>query len=190
VWIVQEIVLAKSLILKYGSDIVDCELLTDTMRPLERLGLGLSPKSVDVLRNSLADRILMINKSEGSGFIDLIDDLKGAECKLVHNRVYGYLAIASDYQNDFEVDYRKSLDELYYDLMQFQHHHEQENLRQLPHKEQEDTYIEPAWFIRWTNVNPLLTFSGKGCLTRKEKTAMAFQIKSLNVRPMWRGSAI
>jgi murein tripeptide amidase MpaA len=95
-----------------------------------------SHPAVTALRSSAGTQLLDKKQNKRTGLMQLIDFFKTSKCILAHNRVYRYLSITSDYNNDFSIDYGKLLDELYYDLMHFHYHHVEHNLQQLVDMEQ------------------------------------------------------
>jgi hypothetical protein len=134
VWIVQELFLARRLTLQCGDDGVDYEKLLEMAWPWF---VPSWPKSIDgtssypaitVLWTSAGICLLDKKVNKLIGLSQLIDEFQDSQCALAHDRVYGYLSIASDYNDDFSIDYGKSLDELYHDLISFHCRHLEHHL--------------------------------------------------------------
>ncbi|KAJ3483504.1 hypothetical protein NLG97_g7289 [Lecanicillium saksenae] len=112
VWIVQEVGLAERLIVCFGTCVTDwvtfIRLLT-----VKNVGSN-GPMKLNDLRQ---------RRYEGSrDFLQLLREYRDAECEKRRDKVYGLVGLASDV-HFFPVDYRKSLFEIWRDVMIFANGH-------------------------------------------------------------------
>lgn len=61
-----------------------------------------------------------LRTSQESPLWSLMESFSNSQCQLIHDKVYGWLALASDCRNaSFPVDYSKTSHELYRDVISF-----------------------------------------------------------------------
>lgn len=120
VWIVQEIILGKTIHIHCGSEAVPWDAIHCFIDP--RLDL-IPPNFIEALSNSRAaylyrNRFISIGRGERSGLTIArwLTVLQGSTCTVPRDVVYGVLAIASDGVK-ITVDYEKSDWEVYLEIM-------------------------------------------------------------------------
>ncbi|KAK4169730.1 hypothetical protein QBC43DRAFT_198160 [Cladorrhinum sp. PSN259] len=131
-WIVQEVLLAEKLTLCFGDDFRrtrSWEILTMARSCLKKLPntWKLNPRiqaSIDRIKHAIPFELdtLRENRAELWPLHTLIDITECSLSQDPRDKVYGLLGLASDFHyEDFDIDYKKPLEEVYRDVIQWYH---------------------------------------------------------------------
>ena len=123
-WIIQEVQLARKLFIHCGGRSASWNALKDTLdlanRCLECKDLAKEKVLLDVA-NSLAARLetqRLKRESHGSTLKELLHDCRESLCTDQRDMIYALVGLASDCQcGELAVDYSKSLDQIYKDVL-------------------------------------------------------------------------
>ncbi|RDW92423.1 hypothetical protein BP5796_01817 [Coleophoma crateriformis] len=126
VWIVQEVGLAEKLTIFCGQDKLPWFYLARICQTLHRIEGRQLTQSQQFVKESLPARLNQQRgaRKHGTGTTlwSLLKDCEGSRCQDPHDIIYGFLGLADDYSPDsFAIDYGKSLESLYSDVVHFQY---------------------------------------------------------------------
>jgi hypothetical protein len=123
VWIVQEICLAKEALIICGRKSLSWRCITALREARKHIWTRYLSVGEHQFRQSLLARIdehRNLKTPQDSRLWSLMESFSNSQCQLVHDKVYGFLALASDCRNaSFPVDYSKTSHELYRDVISF-----------------------------------------------------------------------
>ncbi|KAH8749443.1 heterokaryon incompatibility protein-domain-containing protein [Hyaloscypha finlandica] len=125
VWIVQEITRARRLTIVCGEYQVSWTYLSDMFAWLGTLEQQKLPAVAVALQQSIPAKLKKQREEFRTGSTNLSSILRDCErsrCAVPHDKIYGFLGLASDYKGGedfFTVDYSKSLLEVHRDLVNF-----------------------------------------------------------------------
>ncbi|KAH8591242.1 hypothetical protein B0O99DRAFT_519834 [Bisporella sp. PMI_857] len=110
VWIVQEVGLAKKLLVHYGAHTVGWVTFIERIQSYHDLASSLPAK----LKKQLDEKYENSYKLQA-----LIESHQDSLCQEPRDHVYGFVGLAVDYQEGFPMDYGKSLYDLWIDVISF-----------------------------------------------------------------------
>jgi hypothetical protein len=124
VWIVQEICLAREVIIVCGNTRVPWTYVTELRKSRMHCWTQYLSKGERGFMRSLLARIDHARethqKKGGCILWTLLESFEESECQEIHDRIYGFLGLASDYYNEgLPVDYTRSVSQLYRDVIEF-----------------------------------------------------------------------
>jgi hypothetical protein len=138
VWIVQEIGAATKLKVHWGSNSETWDTFVDLIRRCSPANIDMALKLADQREGRHGDSFLLAN---------LMEVCEDSLCEEPRDKVYGFVGIAHDCQDDsLPVDYSKSLFELYEDVIRFQYHWAKEPKQAL--KENKKTIIHFSQLVQ------------------------------------------
>ncbi|KAK4238448.1 heterokaryon incompatibility protein-domain-containing protein [Achaetomium macrosporum] len=125
VWIVQEICLARRLVVKCGASQIPWKLISELRTARKHIWPQYLSQGERAFMRSVTARIDQQREMRwrnGSVLWTLLETFQDSLCKEIHDRVYGFIGLASDCNGQkIPVDYSKSVSQLYEDVMRFHH---------------------------------------------------------------------
>jgi hypothetical protein len=125
VWIVQEICLARQLVLVCGDTEISWKYLSELCKArLHCWPQYLSQGERDFMRSPLSRVTHAKETHHKNGCIlwTLLETFAESDCQELHDKIYGFLGVASDCGNeDIPLDYSRSISQLYGDVVRFYH---------------------------------------------------------------------
>lgn len=123
VWIVQEMCLARRVVVVCGATQIPWVYITELRkRRMHRWPQYLTQGERDFMRSPLSriDHVRETHQKKGCPLWTLLESFQESQCRVIHDRVYGFLGLASDCSNeDLPIDYLRSVSELYRDVIRF-----------------------------------------------------------------------
>lgn len=123
VWIVQEICLARQVVFVCGNTQIPWNYITELRKRRMHCWLQyLSQGERDFMRSLLSriDHVRETHQKKGCRLWTLFESFKESQCQEIHDRVYGFLGLASDCGNeDIPIDYSRSVSQVYQDVVRF-----------------------------------------------------------------------
>lgn len=117
-WIVQEICLAANLYVHFGTGRISWDTFVNLVMLYKHLHT--TDHRADIILNLAATRSDMYQGGEAYSLSSLLNTYKNAFCQDPRDKIYGFLGMASDHVDQtIPVDYRKSLPEVYGDVVRF-----------------------------------------------------------------------
>lgn len=126
VWIVQEICLAQRLVVVCGASQIPWEYISGLRAARKHIWPQYLSKGEREFMRSLPARIDQQREAKKGGCIlwGLLENFQESECADYHDKVYGFLGLSDDCgRGGIRVDYSRSVDQLYEDVMWFYHGH-------------------------------------------------------------------
>lgn len=126
VWIVQEICLAREVIIVCGHTQIPWTYITALRNNRMHCWTQYLSKGERKFMRSLLARIddarETHQRKRGCILWTLLESFEESECQEIHDRIYGFLGLASDYFNEgLPIDYTRSVSQLYRDVIEFYH---------------------------------------------------------------------
>ena len=125
VWIVQEICLAARIVIVCGSNQVPWKHISNLRKSILNLRAWERISSLEKeYLQSLPARIDQQRESRlksGCMLWGLLENFQDSLCQDIHDKIYGLLGLSNDCSQSILIDYSKSVNELYKDVMWFYH---------------------------------------------------------------------
>lgn len=123
-WIVQEVGLAENISIVCGKKSVPWHWLSDLLFCIEKHRESVSTAALAVA-NSMPSKLQKrrdARKTSTCYLSSLLLDCGDSDCADLHDKIFGFLGLANDYNEEFPIDYKMGLLELHAEVMSFQVH--------------------------------------------------------------------
>lgn len=126
VWIVQEVCLAREVVIVCGRTQAPWAHVSELHRARKHIWTGyLSIEELDFRRSRLAHitNVQINSQTKGCSLWTLLESFRELQCHQIHDKIYGFLGLANDNSNNkMQIDYSKSVQELFEDVVKFLYH--------------------------------------------------------------------